>query len=125
MKFAYELEKLCKVCMNHFEELCEKGKDKIYVFSIELESQSIWGGNGDRDTDKIFYITPNGWREEVITKEFGMYQKGDGIIKKDIRAISNDFIEKDINGDKTKRFNMEQLFRFYDKIKKIYPDEFK
>ena len=125
MKFAYELEKLCKVCMNHFEELCEKGKDKIYVFSIELESQSIWGGNGDRDTDKIFYITPNGWKEEVITKEFGMYQKGDGIIKKDIRAISSDSIEKDINGDKAKRFDIEQLFRFYDKIKKIYPDEFK
>ncbi|MBQ6825738.1 MAG: hypothetical protein IJP34_03650 [Clostridia bacterium] len=125
MKFAYELEKLCKACMNHFEELCEKGKDKIYVFSIELESQSIWGGNGDRDTDKIFYITQNGWRKEVITKEFGMYQKGDGIIKKDICDTTSKSIESDINGDKAERFNIEQLFRFYDKIKNKFPGEFR
>ncbi|MBR6509319.1 MAG: hypothetical protein IKT38_01785 [Clostridia bacterium] len=124
MKFAYELEKLCKVCMNHFEELCEKGKDKIYVFSIELDSQSIWGGNGDRDTDKFFYITPNGWREETITKEYGMYQKGNGIIAQDFCCTTSKSIENDINGDKSKRFNIEQLFKFYDKIQKRFPDEF-
>lgn len=75
------LSQLHKVCVNHFDELCQDGTERIRVLSVELDSHTIWGGNGDSDTDITFFITRKGWVSQEITTEFGLYQKGAGIVK--------------------------------------------
>lgn len=125
MKLDYELEKICKVCISHFEELCEEDKERIFVFSISLDSQSIWGGNGDRDTDSLYYITKDGWKEETIVQEFGMYQKGDGIKSDSIKAVTSKDVESIINGDKATIRDIKQFLEFYDRIHDNYINDFK
>lgn len=123
MKLTKELEELSKVCTSHFGELCQE-KDRIKVFSIELESSSIWGGLGDRDTDMVFYITKNGWLKSIIESEFGEYQKGDGIIEKQEKAITCQEIEDDLNGQKATINDLKELLDFYYDIRKKYISEF-
>lgn len=123
MKLIKELEKLSKVCISHFDELC-KGEDRIEVFSIESDSYSIWGGLGDRDTDMFFYITKNGWLKSIVESETGEYQKGDGIINKKEIAITCQEIEDDLNGQKATIYDLKQLLKFYDDIRTKYISEF-
>lgn len=122
MNIVRDLDKLCKTCIKHFDEISEE-KDKIYAFSIELASQSIWGGNGDRDTDKKFYITKDGWVAQTITLEFGMY--GENILQDETKRITSEEIEKDLNGENAKMHEVETLFKFYHEIRTRYTEDFK
>lgn len=122
MRIANELEKVCHVCQKHFDELCE-GKDKIYAFSIELESQSIWGGLGDKDKDKLYYISKKGWEYNIFEEEFGHYPRN--IIQDYWGSMSSKDVEKDLNSDIPTMYEVESVIDFCKKIRKQYPDEFK
>lgn len=125
MNISHELNQLCKVCINHFEELCEDGTGKIKVFSIELDSQTIWGGNGDRDTETAYYLTTNGWLERKTITEYGLYGKGDGVVEDNSQATTSENIEQILNGMKATIYDVKQLFRFYEQVRDRYPLEFK
>lgn len=123
MRIANELEKVCQVCQKHFDELSE-GKDKIYVFSIELDSQSIWGGLGDKDTDKTYYITKEGWLYNILKKEYGYGHYPDNELQNDWSDISAKGIEQDLNSYKASMHEVETIINFYKSIRKKYPNDF-
>ena len=97
MNILRDLQKLTSSCIKHFDEL-KKG-NKIHLLTINLDSQSIWGGNGDRDNDLIFYLTKEGLYSTNIIQEFGMYQKGDGIIEEKTSPIEIIELQKALNGE--------------------------
>ncbi len=118
------LGQLHKVCVNHFDELCQDGTEKIRVLSVELDSHTIWGGNGDSDTDITFFITRKGWVSQEVTTEFGLYQKGAGVVK----DIQQETAEVDIQRILTQKANnddIKRLYIFYEQIRHKYPDELK
>lgn len=120
----YELlNQLRKVCVNHFDELCQDRTEKIRVLSVELDSHTIWGGNGDRETDITFYITRKGWASQEITTEFGLYQTGTGVVKDIQQEISEANIQK-ILTQQAKNDEMKRLHIFYEQIRCKYPEEF-
>lgn len=125
MKIAHELEQLCSACINHFDELDLDRLGKIKVFSIELDSHTIWGGNGDSDTDRTYYISKEGWLVRDTVKETGAYQKGDGTVKDKWEKASPEIIEMDINSGEATIFDIMSLLKFYDKVRDKYPREFK
>lgn len=124
MKISHELEQLCSACINHFDELDLDRLGKIKVFSIELDSHTIWGGNGDSDTDRTYYISKEGWLVRDTVRETGTYQKGDGTVKDKWEKASPEIIEMDINGVKATIFDIMSLLKFYGKIRDKYPREF-
>lgn len=124
MKIARELEQLCLTCINHFDELDLDRLGKIKVFSIELDSHTIWGGNGDSDTDRTYYISKDGWLVRDTVKETGAYQKGDGTVEDKWEKASPEIIEMDINGAKATIFDIMCLLKFYTKVRDKYPREF-
>ena len=81
--------------------------------------------NGDRDTNSLYYITKNGWEEETIVQEFGMYQKGDGIKSDSIKAVTSKDVESIINGDKATIRDIKQFLEFYDRVHDNYINDFK
>lgn len=117
------LSQLYKVCVTHFDELCQDGTERIRVLSVELDSHTIWGGNGDSDTDITFFITRKGWVSQEITTEFGFYQKGAGIVKDIQQEISEKNIQR-ILIQKAKNDDIKRLHNFYEQIRHKYPDEF-
>lgn len=123
MNILRDLQKLTTSCIKHFDEL--KKEDKIHLLTINLDSQSIWGGNGDRDTDLIFYITKEGLYSTNITQEFGMYQKGDGIIEKKTSHVELIELQNALNGENATLFNIESFVKFYNNIREKYPEDFK
>lgn len=124
MKVIRELEQLCTACINHFDDLDLDGRGKIKVFSIELDSHTIWGGNGDRDTDRTYYISKEGWLVRDTVKETGSYQKGDGTVEDKWEKASPIKIEMDINGGKATIFDIMRFLKFYNEIRNKYPKEF-
>lgn len=124
MRIARKLEQLCSVCVNHFDELDLDRTGKVRVFSIELDSHTIWGGNGDSDTDRTYYISKEGWLVRDTVEETGLYQKGDGIVEDKWKKVSPEEIEMDINGVKATIFDVIILSKFCDKIHEKYPREF-
>lgn len=125
MKIIRELEQLYSACINHFDELDLDRVGKIKVFSIELDSHTIWGGNGDSDTDRTYYISKEGWLVRHTVKETGPYQRGDGTVEDKWEKASPDELEMDINGDNATIFDIMSFLKFFDKIRDKYPREFK
>lgn len=124
MLITRDLDKLCAACIKHFDQVSENNASKIFVFSISFESRSIWGGNGDRDRDLLFYISPDGWVKHDITTEYGLYQKGDGVLESQVTPTTSSEIESYINGEYTTIHDMKILFRFYNKIRDMFLSEF-
>lgn len=124
MRIVNELEKVCQVCQKHFDELCED-TDQIYVFSIQLESQSIWGGLGDRDTDKTYYINKDGWVFNILKKEYGYGYYPDNELQNDWHNTSSKSIEQDLNSDKVTIRDVDTVINFYKKLREKYPNDFK
>lgn len=125
MKIARELEQLCSVCISHFDELDTDRAGKIKVFSVELDSHTIWGGNGDSDTDRTYYISKEGWFVRDTIQEIGSYQKGNGMVEDKWEKTSPEKIEMEINGVKTTLFDVMSLLKFYNKVRDKYPTEFR
>lgn len=123
MNILRDLQKLTSSCIKHFDEL--KKDNKIHLLTINLDSQSIWGGNGDRDNDLIFYLTKEGLYSTNIIQEFGMYQKGDGIIEEKTSPIEIKELQNALNGEYATLFNIESFVKFYNTIRKKYPEDFK
>lgn len=123
MNILRDLRKLTTSCIKHFDEL--KNDDKIHILTINIHSQSIWGGNGDRDNDLIFYLTKEGLYSTNIIQEFGMYQKGDGIIEKKTSHVELIELQNALNGEYTTLYNIESFVKFYNTIRKKYPEDFK
>ncbi len=124
MKIARELEQLCSACINHFGEFDLDKTGNIKVFSFELGSYTIWGGNGDRYEDRTYYISKEGWLVRDTITETGLYQRGDGTVEDRTVKTSPANIEKDVNGSKTRIFDIESLIRFYGEVHQKYPREF-
>ena len=124
MKIMNEINKLTEVCKNHFDELRSGDEERILVFSFEVESYEIWGGNGDRFTDELYYITSDGWEKHITTKETGLYQKGDGVISNDVSKLNNSAFETLLNSDKIPLNAVKKFFEFYDEIRAKYSKEF-
>lgn len=117
------LSQLHKVCVNHFDELCQDGTERIRVLSVELDSHTIWGGNGDSDTDITFFITRKGWASQEITIKSGLYQKGSGVVKDVQQEITEVNIQR-ILAQKAKNDDIKRLQDFYEQIRCKYPGEF-
>ena len=124
MKITNEINKLTEVCKNHFDELRSGDEERILVFSFEVESYEIWGGNGDRFTDELYYITSDGWEKHITTKETGLYQKGNGVISNEISKSNNSAIETLINGDKIPLSAVKEFLKFYEQTRARYSKEF-
>ncbi len=123
MNIIRNLKKLTDSCVKHFDEL--KVDEKVSLLTINLESQSIWGGNGDRDKDLHFYVNENGLYSTTIIQEYGMYQKGNGVIDKKTSRAEISEIENALNGEYATLFDVESFINFYNTIRKKYPEDFK
>lgn len=122
MELTEVLKQVQRVCLNHFEELTQT--EELPVFRINISSQTIWGGNGDRDEDLVILLTKDGWVERNIESDTGLYQKGDGIRSCSDRPMTEERLvvlahkHEDIAA-------LERLIKFVDRIKEQYPDEFR
>ena len=109
MKIQKLLKEFRECCHKHWEDVSSRGKVELIKYSID--SYEIWGGNGDRDTDCCIILTKDGWIAETTTTETGLYQKGTGIVSKGTTQIGEEGIEKLINGDKLRLFEIKQFER--------------
>lgn len=120
MKTVQQLDKLQLCCQKHFKDLFQN-KTCIRVFSIVTGSVEIWGGNGDRDTESVVYITPENWLLSEQTSEYGMYP-GKNEVKFKKEATSEDVLSLLV--DSQNSYAISQLEAFYDEISLKYPEDF-
>lgn len=123
MNIIKEIAKLRESCIKRFAEISVDGKP-IRVFVIPISSQTIWGGNGDRDIDDIFYITEQGWLQCRVTTETGTYQKGVGEVERKKENVSDDYIQKRLNED-CELSSVETFIKFYNSIREQYREDFR
>ncbi len=124
MNAKRELNDLLNACLKHFDEFNTDASQRIRVFSITHEDRDIWGGNGNLDTTETIYITKKGWFSETITSETGMYQRSNPIKDKTSKYISNEDVEKIINGSIASMNDIAELAKFYDNVRKKHIREF-
>ena len=123
MRAKSTLVDLRECCVQHFDELFDCAEHR--VFSVTVSSQTIWGGNGDQDTDLFLLMTREGWLLRTEISETGLYQKGDGVVSSSEKKASEEEIEALLNGDKADIFTVQRLIEFYDEIRRKYPREFR
>ena len=121
MELIEQLKQVRQVCLEHFEELTQT--QELLVFSVNIKSQTIWGGNGDRDEDLYVLLTREGWVERNIESETGWYQKGDGIRSRSEMSATEEGVAA-LAKKYEENAALERLSRFISRIQEQYPEGF-